>query len=144
MVSVAHGSVRTLKTWPRRAYPKTAVFSPDGRYIAYDFEHEGGLTRHDIFLMAVDGSGEVSLIEHPADDQLSGWTPDGRRVVFTSDRGSKRDLWMIEVTDGVPRGEPRKLMGLLEGQPIGFTTDGSLYYGVSTTASSFRSPISPA
>lgn len=135
MVSVADGSVRILKTWHSRAYPKTAVFSPDGRYVAYDFEHEGDLTHHDILLMDLDGSVEVSLIEHPADDQLAGWTLDGRRVVFTSDRSARRDLWMIEVSDGVPRGEPRKLMGPLEGQPIGFTTEGSLYYGVSTTAS---------
>jgi len=135
LVSVADGSVRILKTWQRRGFPKRAFFSPDGNYVAYDFEHKDDLTRHDIFLMDLDGGGEISLIEHPADDQLSGWTPDSRRIIFASDRGSKRDLWMIEVADGVPRGEPRKLMGPFEGRPIGLTADGSLYYDVDTSAS---------
>jgi Tol biopolymer transport system component len=85
--------------------------------------------------MDLDGGGEISLIEHPADEHVCGWTPDGRRVVFASDRGSKRDLWMIEIAGGVPQGEPRKLMGPFEGSPIGLTTDGSLYYGVDTGAS---------
>jgi Tol biopolymer transport system component/beta-lactamase regulating signal transducer with metallopeptidase domain len=135
LVSVADGSVRILKTWQRRAFPKRAFFSPDGHYVAYDFEHEDDLTLHDIFLMDLDGGGEISLIEHRANEHLCGWTPDGRRVVFASDRGSRRDLWMIEITGGVPQGEPRKLMGPFEGQPIGLTADGSLYYGVDTAAS---------
>ena len=132
---VADGSVRILKTWQRRAFPKRAFFSPDGHYVAYDFEHEDDVTRNDIFLMDLDGGSEIALIEHPADEHVCGWTPDGRRVVFASDRGSKRDLWMIEIASGVPQGEPRKLMGPFEGSPIGLTTDGSLYYGVDTAAS---------
>ncbi|MGB2863634.1 MAG: protein kinase [Sedimentisphaerales bacterium] len=135
LVSVANGSHRILKTWQRRGIPKSAFFSPDGRYVVYDFEHEDDLTRHDIFLIDLDSGGEISLIEHPANDQLCGWTPDGQRVVFASDRGSRRDLWMIEIAGGVPQGEPRKLIGPFEGSPIGLTADGSLYYGVDTAAS---------
>ena len=135
LVSVADGSVRTLKTWHRLGIPKRAFFSPDGHYIAYDFEHKDDLNRRDIFLMDLDGGSEIALIEHPADDQLCGWTPDGRRVVFASDRGSKRDLWMIEIAGGAGQGEPRKLMGPFEGSPIGLTADGSLYYSVDTAAS---------
>ncbi|MHC4557384.1 MAG: protein kinase domain-containing protein [Planctomycetota bacterium] len=135
LVSVVDSSVRILKTWHRRGFPKRAVFSPDGRYVAYDFEHKDDLNHHDIFLMDLENGGEITLIEHPADDQLAGWTPDGLRVVFSSDRSSKRDLWMIEVTEGVPQGQPRKLIGPFEGLPIGFTADGSLYYSIDTTAS---------
>lgn len=135
LVSVADGSVRTLKTWHGRGFPKRAFFSPDGHYVAYDFEHKDDLSRHDIFLMDLEGGGEIGLIEHQANDRLCGWTPDGRRVVFASDRGSKRDLWMIEIAGGAGQGEPRKLMGPFEGSPIGLTTDGSLYYGVDTAAS---------
>lgn len=41
---------------------------------------------------------------------------------------------MIDVANGVPQGEPRKLVGPFEGQVIGFTADGSLYYSRDTTA----------
>jgi serine/threonine protein kinase/Tol biopolymer transport system component len=135
LVSVVDGSVQTLKTWPRRGAPKKACFSPDGRYVAYDFEQANDLRCHDIFLLDLDDGSETALIEHPANDLLCGWTPDGRRVIFASDRSSKRDLWMIEVADGLPQGEPRKLMGSFDGWPIGFTTDGSFYYRVGTQAS---------
>ena len=42
---------------------------------------------------------------------------------------------MIEVADGAPQGPPRTLMDQFDGWPMGFTADGSFYYGVSTTAS---------
>jgi Tol biopolymer transport system component len=135
LVSVADGVVRTLKTWQRPGFPKNAFFSPDGHYVAYDFEHEDDLTRHDIFLLDLNAGDEISLIEHPANDRLFGWTPDGRRIIFASNRSSKRDLWMIEIANGAPQGQPRKLMGTFDGWPVGFTEDGSFYYGVNTTAS---------
>jgi serine/threonine protein kinase len=134
LVSVADGSVQTLKTWQRRGIPRRARFSPDDRYVAYDFEQKDDPTRHDIFLMDLTSGSEIGLIEHRANDRLCGWTPDGRRVVFISDRSSKRDLWMIEVADGVPQGGPWKLIGPFEGSTIDFTVDGSLYYSRDTTA----------
>jgi Tol biopolymer transport system component len=135
LVSVADGSVRILRTWHANCYPKRAVFSPDGRYVAYDFGQEDDLTRHDIYLMELDGGGEIALIEHPADDRLFGWTPDGGRILFMSYRTSERSLWVIKIADGVAQGSPRALLGQFEGWPIGFTSDGSLYYGLDTTAS---------
>ncbi len=42
---------------------------------------------------------------------------------------------MIEVMDGVAQGPPRTLLGQFEGWPMGFTADGSFYYGARTTAS---------
>jgi len=135
LVAITDGSVRILKTWHRRGVPKRAVLSPDGRYVAFDFEQKDDLIRHDIFLMDLDTGDEIPLIEHPANDQLFGWTPDGRRVVFSSNRSSRRGLWMIEVADGTPQSQPRALVGQLEGRPIGFSRDGSFYYDVGTTAS---------
>ena len=135
LVSVDDGVVRILKTWQRPGYPKNAFFSPDGHYVVYDFNHKDDLACHDIFLLDLNDGNEISLIEHPANDRLFGWTPDGRRVIFASNRSSKRDLWMIEVADGIPQGQPRKLMGTFDGWPVGLTDDGSFYYSVDTTAS---------
>jgi serine/threonine protein kinase/Tol biopolymer transport system component len=134
LVSAADGSVRTLRTWQRRGFPKNAFFSQDGRYVAYDIEQKDDPKNHDIFVLDLDSGSEISLIDHPANDQLCGWSPDGRRVVFSSDRSSKRDLWMIDVAYGVSQGEPQKLLSSFDGWVIGFTADGSFYYSRDTTA----------
>lgn len=136
LVSVADGSVRVLRTWHANCYPKKAVFSPDGRYVAYDFGQEDDLTRHDIYLIELDGGGEIPLIEHPADDRLFGWAPDSGRILFASNRTSERSLWMIDVDQGAAQEPPRLLKdAFVKGSPIGFTSDGSYYYGIATTAS---------
>ena len=50
LVNVRDGSVRVLQAWDRQAYPKRAVFSPDGNRIAYDLEQgeDGFGSEHDI------------------------------------------------------------------------------------------------
>ncbi len=130
LVSSANGSVRILKTLDWR-YPLNMSLSPDGRYVAYDFPPEENSSRRDIFLLAVDGSREIPLIEHAGDDLLPVWAPDGNRIIFGSDRTGAMALWALQVVDGKPQGSPeliKKDMGRFN--PIGFTRDGSLYYGV--------------
>jgi Tol biopolymer transport system component len=82
-------------------------------------------------LLAADGSREIRLIEHPADDQLLGWTPDGNHILFASDRSGTMSAWMIRVADGKPQGSPDLVKPDI-GQiiPIGFTPAGSFYYGL--------------
>ncbi len=130
LVSVADGSVRTLKTqawW----WPEKMKFSPDGRYIAYDFPQQQGSDNRDISLLAADGGREIPLVEHPADDQLLGWTPDGNNILFASDRSGSMSVWMIRLTDGKPQGSPELVkQDIGQAHAIGFTRAGSLYYGL--------------
>ncbi len=105
-----------------------ATFSPDGRYIAHD-------RQQDIYVIDLNTGQEVPIIHHPADDALLGWAPDGRGLVFLSDRAQTNDVWMIDVTDGKPRGAPRLLRNDVGSiLPLGLTKAGSLYYGVSASA----------
>jgi Tol biopolymer transport system component len=88
----------------------------------------------DILIMVADGSRETSLVKHPADDKLLGWTPDGKRVLFSSDRTGIMSAWAIQVADGKPLGAPEVIkpdIGRME--PIGFTRDGSFYYSLGTS-----------
>ncbi|MDA2925000.1 hypothetical protein MYX65_10180 [Acidobacteria bacterium AH-259-L09] len=127
-VSVADGSVRVLKSlnW---GSPETARFSPDGRYIAYDFAPNQDSKQEDIALLATDGSREIPLVEHPADDDLMEWAPNGKSVLFRSDRTGTEDLWVIRVADGKPQGSPqlvKKNIGSIDAN--GMSPKGSLYY----------------
>jgi len=132
LVPAAQGSVRVLKEWPpNKRWTGKLSFSPDGRYIVYD--PSGGVnSSHDILLLSSAGGEETPLIQHPADDWSPVWTPDGKKVVFASDRTGTTGLWAIGVADGKPQGPPELVkpdIGRLD-RLMGFTRQGSLYYAV--------------
>jgi Tol biopolymer transport system component len=135
LVSTTDGSVRVLKSlnW---VYPKKMDFSPDGRFIVYDTFGRNAARERDIFVLSTDGSREVALVEHPADDLFPLWSPDGRRILFASDRAGTMDLWMIPVVDGKPQGSAalvRRNLGRI--LPMGMTRSGGFFYGLRTGTS---------
>ncbi|MGB2862742.1 MAG: hypothetical protein WBC05_05385 [Sedimentisphaerales bacterium] len=139
LIPVEDGDLRVLKTLPKLSlgrYPAARrkvgmSLSPDGRNVAYSFPSEKDSPKCDIFLLATDGSGEIALVEHPADDFVLAWAPDGKQVVFASDRTGSMGVWAVEVADGKTQGDPQLLkseIGRL--YPLGLTRNGSYYYGV--------------
>jgi len=132
LLSVTDGTLRVLKPLDRR-FPRRMSFSPNGRYIACDLPSHPGSHSTDIFLLTADGSREFPLVKHPANDSLLGWAPDGRMVLFTSDRTGREGVWAITVAEGKPQSPPELLkpdLGPIH--PLGLARDGSLYYGVRT------------
>jgi Tol biopolymer transport system component len=130
-IAVADGSLRVVKTLdpgqPRDS--RNMWFSPDGQYIVYDVLPPGAQNNRDLAIVSVDGSLESSLVENPADDYVLGWSPDGRSVVFASNRSGAYSIWAIPVSKGQPDGESRLLkrdVGPI--RPLGFTHDGTLFY----------------
>ena len=112
-------------------YPKKMDFSPDGRFIVYDSFSGSSSGERTIFLLAVDAARETRLVELPGNHLFPLWTPDGRRVIFASDRQGTMDAWMIDVADGKPQGEPRILRrDLGRFLPMGMTLGGEYYFGL--------------
>jgi len=135
LVSVADGSARTLKGWDS-GWPTKVSFSPDGRYIVYDRPKEADGPR-DIFVFSFNGGRETALLEHPANDFVLGWAPDGRHILFASDRTGTLGAWLMPVVDGRPAGQARLVKAdMWRVRPLGFTRGGSFYYGVNMTARS--------
>lgn len=126
---VADGSVRVLKTFDRRpqfAWEGRMCVSPDGRYIAYDLLAQGSPQR-DIWILSIEGGRELPVVENPANDLLLDWTPDGKRILFASDRRGALDAWLIEIAEGKLRGSPvlvKTNLGSVT-EAVGFTDDGS-------------------
>jgi Tol biopolymer transport system component len=117
LASVADGSVRSLKTFP------------DGQAVACSRPSRKGARERDVFLLSVDGGHESPLIEHPADDELLGWLPDGRGILFASDRSGTVDIWTVPVDKGQVRGAPTLVKrGVGPITPLGLTRGGAFYY----------------
>jgi Tol biopolymer transport system component len=129
IASLADGKLRPLRTFDWRAVARISV-SPDGRYLAYDFPPREDSPNRDLYLLATDGSTGATLVEHGANDLLPLWTPDGRHVVFVSDRTGTPGLWTLPVTNGKAAGAPRMIQPIGNLLPLGFTRNGSLYYGL--------------
>ena len=109
--------------------------SPDGRYLAYSRAASREVPAHDIFLVAVDGSSESTVVQHGADDRLVGWGQGGTQLLFNSDRTGQSGLWAQRVQDAQPVGEPRLLVpnvraGGGAANFMGLTRDGTLHYVV--------------
>ena len=107
-VSLEDRAVRPVG--PPRDYPDGKIdLSPDGRQVVYDNFQSEDTTKRDIFLIDIEGGGEWPIVEHPADDRVLGWSPDGRRVLFVSDRTGDWGAWAMRVADGKADGEPELL-----------------------------------
>ncbi|MFY9621512.1 MAG: PDZ domain-containing protein [Pyrinomonadaceae bacterium] len=75
------GEASRLTTGVGREF--SPLFSPDGQWIAFTGEYDGNV---DIYVMPAAGGVPRRLTYHPGGDQLSGWTPDGKSVLFVSGR----------------------------------------------------------
>jgi Tol biopolymer transport system component len=73
--------------------------------------------------MKADGSEPVALTSDPPLDWAPLWSPDGRYIYFSSDRGGTMNLWRLVVDEasGQPRGEPQPV-----GVPAAWTGASSL------------------
>jgi Tol biopolymer transport system component len=84
--------------------PGSVDVSPDGHFIVFHDQNSKG--KYDIYTIGVDGTSLQLLSGHPADEWSPRWAPDGRHIVFLSERHGRRELWGIAVRDGKPAGEP--------------------------------------
>lgn len=126
LVAVQDGSLRVLKSVDWRGSSQL-FFSPDGKYLAYDLPTTDTGDRRDVFVLAIDGSREMPAVVHASNDVLMGWSPDGRRLFFLSDRTGSTGLWGLAFMDGKPQGAPEQLKVDVTGAAMGLTSKGTLY-----------------
>jgi tricorn protease len=80
------GAARQLTTGGHESDP---VFSPDGHWIAFSANYDGN---RDVYVIPAAGGEPKRLTWHPGQDAALGWTPDGKRVLFLSDRDAYADI----------------------------------------------------
>jgi Tol biopolymer transport system component len=115
--------------------------SPDGRFIAY---HEDDQGTRDVHVVSLDGRQAFRITTDPADDFEPIWSPDSRHLAFRSNRLGSVSLWIVEVKDGQPSGQPAKLKdGMQSSGLIEWTEKGIVYLESSTTSDLFTVPTDP-
>jgi eukaryotic-like serine/threonine-protein kinase len=72
------------------------AISPDGKMIVYS-KGAPDTQRRDIWMYDISRSAASRFTFDPADDLNPTWSPDGRRIAFTSDRKGVRDIYLKDI-----------------------------------------------
>jgi len=122
LVAVADGSAKLLKAIGKDLSPG-GEFSPDGRYIAW-------AAKEGISLVELQTGTESPLIPDRSNHSVLGWAPDGKYILFSSERSGSADAWLVAVANGKAQGEPVFVKKDWGSWPMGFTRSGAFYYAV--------------
>ncbi len=130
-ISVSDSSMQTIKALRGDIFKTTVRLSPDAKYVAYELSSKDTPAKGDIFAVEIDSKRETPLVQHPAADKLLGWTPDGRHILFTSDRMEAWSAWLLPVAEGQAQGAPKLVArNIGDVRPKGFAGNGSYCYEV--------------
>jgi len=79
-------------------------------------------------VMAVDGSSETAIVADRSRNVVMAWTPDGRDILFASDRSGETGLWGQSVANGKAQGRPALLKrDIGSAYSLGLTKAGTMY-----------------
>ncbi|MDA1277455.1 MAG: tetratricopeptide repeat protein [Verrucomicrobia bacterium] len=134
LISISDGSERPLVSMATSNNISTLRFSPDGSYLAYNFQRNQRseprtLLTNDLFVVDVRKGTQTRVVEHLAHEQFVGWAPHGSAILFSSERRETVDLWSLQIENGEAKGNPKLLkadLGIMD--PIGLSREGSLFY----------------
>ena len=99
LISLDDHSVRSLKKLKPGYHPFVSL-SPDGKFVAYSFPPDMNSPATDIYLFSTVDGTERTLIDHPATDFSPLWMPDGKNIIFFSDRTGTVSAWSHQISDG--------------------------------------------
>src|SRR6266851_32827 len=80
---------------------KTVTFTQGASEFAlsYDEKHVAFVVHGEIFMMPITGGKATRLTDSPAYDHGVAWSPDSKKIIFTSDRSGQEDLYLLEADD---------------------------------------------
>jgi TolB protein len=129
------------------------AWSPDGAWIAYVSGNRqfvlgtaglGNLAPSAIWLVRVTGGHPIPVTDSKSLNVSPIWLPQGRQLLFVSDRDGGRDIYQVRLRrSGEPAGPPTRLTTGLNAHTVSLAADGKrLAYSVYTeTANVWSLPI---
>lgn len=96
-----------------------AKFSPDGKWLAFSAQYDGGL---DVYVMPLAGGPPRQLTFHPSTDRVLDWWPDGKSILFRARRqypSRGEEIYRVSLAGGLPQQLPVDRAGLATVSPDG-------------------------
>ena len=92
------GNLRNLTRHPARDI--RPEWSPDGKQIAFISNRSGNeevlVGNDEIYVMDADGGNLRNLTQHPGFDSYPDWSPDGKQILFLSDRDGGINTYIMD------------------------------------------------
>lgn len=99
-------AVRDLVFETREGSMLSLDLSPDGKTLVFDM-------LGDLYMLPVDGGRARRVTSGMAMDSQPVWSPDGKDVLFVSDRSGAENLWLMDAA-----GENLRQISLYDGNPV--------------------------
>lgn len=126
LVSIEDHSFKLLKKLRGGSHPLCSL-SPDDKFMTYSFTPDLNDPHTDIFLVRIEDGSETVLIDHPKTDFAPLWMPDGKQLLFFSDRTGTVSVWSQAMKNGKTDGEEKLIKNLNRLTPMGLNKRGELY-----------------
>lgn len=94
LMDLQTGGIQQLTNTPE--FDASPTFSPDLAWVAYETYKQDNL---EIALTSLTdpAQGQVMLTQDPASDRSPAWAPNGRQIVFISDRTGSSEVWLVDL-----------------------------------------------
>ena len=126
-MSVANGSMQPIQI-SGGTQLGSAVFGADGNSIVFTVRKAKNLGG-EIHRLTFGGADVILISSASNNDSVIGWSPDRRRLIFSSDRRGQSGIWAATVSEGGVEGEPQELVPDAQNwAPLGITRSGGLFY----------------
>ena len=117
--------VHPLDPWT----PHSFAWSPDGQLLAYvnanpQWRFSGNLLNSSIWIIDANGGEPVAITSVEHMNLSPQWLPDGRHILFVSNRDGPRGIYLVEVGPDGPLGDVQSVASSSDPHSISLSRDG--------------------